>query len=140
MSKPRHKLAVAVMVLHPNKQILLVNSYRRGWEFPGGFVEECESIRGAAIREVLEETGIEIRLTRFCGLEQDRAQSTCVIIFEAEPIGGDLAISEESQDVRYFSLDEAIGRITLKTFKERLLRCLDPEETPFLHEIERRRV
>ncbi|MEH7564048.1 NUDIX hydrolase [Priestia megaterium] len=44
------KLAVAVMVVNQDHHVLLVKNHRRGWEFPGGFVEAGESIKDAGIR------------------------------------------------------------------------------------------
>lgn len=37
------------------------DSFPGRWEFPGGIVEEGESVSGAAIRELKEETGIDAR-------------------------------------------------------------------------------
>jgi ADP-ribose pyrophosphatase YjhB (NUDIX family) len=126
-----YKLAVAVMVVNKENNILLVKNYNRGWEFPGGFVGPGETIKDAAIREAKEETGVHIRLTDLIGIEQHVLTSTCVFIFKGEPAGGTLAVSDENQDVRYFPIDKAIKKITLKKFKERIVRSLDKNERPF---------
>jgi 8-oxo-dGTP diphosphatase len=135
MSIPRHKLAVAVMVLNQDNQILLVKGYSRGWEFPGGYVGEGESIKAAAVREVKEESGIDIELTKFFGIDQDVVRSTCVILLGGIPISGQLAVSDENSEVGYFPVDEAMSKITLKSFKDRMIRCLNEIEKPFLFEI-----
>lgn len=135
MTIPSHKLAVAVMVLTRDNKMLLVKGYTRGWEFPGGYVEKGESIKAAAIREVKEESGIEIQLTRLCGIDQDIARSTCVVLFEGKPISGELARSDESLEVGYFTFEEAMSKITWGTFKDRLMRCLNENEPPFVIEI-----
>jgi 8-oxo-dGTP diphosphatase len=135
MPIPHYKLAVAVMVLNQENKVLLVKGRRRGWEFPGGYVGKGEAIRDAAIREVKEESGIDIQLIRFCGIDQDTARSTCIVLFEGTPIGGDLRISDESQEVGYFPTDEALKMFTWKSFKDRFIRCLHKEEHPFLAEI-----
>ncbi|MFC3885406.1 NUDIX hydrolase [Bacillus songklensis] len=129
-----HKLAVAVMVMNRDHKFLLVKSYKRGWEFPGGFVGIGESIKEAAIREVKEESGIDIQLTNFLGIEQDVAKSTCVVIFKGTPVSGKFAASDENQDVGYFTFDEAMSMITLGKFRDRIVRCLKEKEIPFFIE------
>lgn len=134
MSIPGHRLAVAVMVRNTDDTILLVKGYR-GWEFPGGYVEKAESIQEAAIREVKEESGIDIQLTKFYGIDQFVAKSICVFLFEGMPIGGTLTTSTESSEVGYFTIDEAMRRITVRPFQDRIIRCVNATEQPFINEI-----
>ncbi len=44
MTHPRHIAAVSALILRPDGRILLIKSPRRGWEFPGGQVEEGENL------------------------------------------------------------------------------------------------
>ncbi|WP_077619154.1 RNA deprotection pyrophosphohydrolase [Bacillus sinesaloumensis] len=48
-------------------QWLLTSHSERGLEFPGGKVEEGETPEAAAIREVMEETGAEVRELEYIG-------------------------------------------------------------------------
>lgn len=127
----RQKLAVAVFIVNQENKILLVKGFIRGWEFPGGYVNIGESIKIAAIREVKEETGINIEVSTLLGVEQSIATSTCVIILKGNAISGKLTISNESQDVGYFTYDEACRKITNEMFKNRLIRCYENKEIPF---------
>ncbi len=75
-------------------KLLLIHRFRAGeeyWVFPGGGVEEGETFEQALQREMLEETGLELRSARYLG----RAEGTPVCVFyvcELEPgepqIGG----------------------------------------------------
>jgi 8-oxo-dGTP diphosphatase len=122
------------MVTDADNQLLLVKNNYRGWEFPGGFVDKGESIKNAAIREVKEESGIEIDLTTFLGIEQEIAKMKSVMIFQGVPVGGKLATSKESKDVGFFSIDEAMSKIRVAVFRDRIVRCLNKEEIPFIIE------
>lgn len=122
------------MVMNHEHKILLVKGYIRGWEFPGGFVQDGEAIKAAAIREVKEESGINVRIIKFLGIERDVGRSTIVFLFEGKPVSGTFATSLETEDAGYFAYDEAIGRISLQSFKDRMNRCLNKDAIPFVIE------
>ena len=59
-SRNRRKAGV-VIFNPPSKSVLLVQSRGNLWGFPKGSIEENETIEAAAIREVKEETGYELK-------------------------------------------------------------------------------
>lgn len=68
MNPPKHIISASAIVINDHNEILLINGSLRGWEMPGGQVEEGESIAQAAIRETKEESGIDIEILEFCGI------------------------------------------------------------------------
>ena len=54
-----HFVSAAGLVYKDGK-VLLIRSERRGWEFPGGIVEQGEAILDGLKREIFEETGITV--------------------------------------------------------------------------------
>lgn len=78
---PKHFLSAATIVLNEHKEILLIKGPIRGWEMPGGIVEEGESLTDAAIRETKEESGIDIEVVKFCGVFQNVNKSICNTLF-----------------------------------------------------------
>ena len=64
---PAHIIAGAGIVFNDHNEILMVNTYRGGWVFPGGQVETGENVIDAVKREVMEEAGIDIEVGEvFC--------------------------------------------------------------------------
>ena len=59
----------------------------RQWDLPGGRVERDESPDEALPREVLEETGLEIRIERLA-LVDARGRSRVIFVFECSVVGG----------------------------------------------------
>lgn len=128
---PKHIVSAAAIVRNEQGELLLIKGPRRGWEMPGGQVEEGESLKAAAIRETKEETGIDIAALKFCGIFQNVESSICNALFLAEAIGGELTTSEESLEVGFFPLEKAMELVTWKNFSQRIRYCLDESAQPF---------
>ena len=131
---PKHIISAATIVVNDKNEILLIKGPKRGWEMPGGQVEEGESIRDAAIRETKEESGIEVEIVRFCGIFQNVKKSICNTLFLAKPIGGELTTSSESLEVGFFPIEQALEMVTYSNFLERIELCLDESSQPFFIE------
>ncbi|WJH35497.1 NUDIX domain-containing protein [Paenibacillus sp. CC-CFT747] len=135
MAGPRNLLVATVVVRNAEGKLLLIRGPRRGWECPGGRVEEGESIQAGAVREVKEETGIDVELTRFCGVYHNVTQTITIFLFRGRPTGGRLTTSEESLEVGYYPVDEGLAKVTWKNLRQRIESCL-AEEAPFLVEFD----
>ncbi len=87
------------------------------WGFLGGMVELGESVEEAAIREIKEESGLDVDITSLFGIYSkyfaeyangDKAQ-TIVHIFKAKTVGGTLIDkSEETLELKYFDLNDTL--------------------------------
>lgn len=79
--------------------------YEGGLVFPGGHVEEGESLRDSIIREIKEETGLTISNPRPCGykdwIREDESRYI-VLLYKTESFSGDIKSSNEG---RVFWLD-----------------------------------
>ncbi|MDN7240737.1 NUDIX hydrolase [Planococcus sp. N028] len=128
---PKHIVSAAAIVLNEKQEILLIKGPRRGWEMPGGQVEEGESLKEATVREVKEESGIDIEIVKFCGVFQNVHGSICNTLFLAKPIGGQPTTSSESLEVGFFPIEEALQLVTWKNFRQRIEYCLNESTHPF---------
>jgi 8-oxo-dGTP diphosphatase len=52
--------ASLVVVVHANAVLMMFDSWRKQWELPGGMREHEETARQAAVRELREETGVQV--------------------------------------------------------------------------------
>ena len=65
---------VAVIIFDADKRVLLQKRADVGlWGIPSGHVEPGETLLNAAVREVMEETGLEVRIKRLIGIYSDPA-------------------------------------------------------------------
>jgi ADP-ribose pyrophosphatase YjhB (NUDIX family) len=73
------------------------------WAQPGGFLEIDETVREAAIRETLEETGLRIEPGAIVGLYSRVQAAVVVVAFEATIVGGAPAVTHEALETRPFA-------------------------------------
>jgi ADP-ribose pyrophosphatase YjhB (NUDIX family) len=112
------KLGVSVLVIDDKGRLLLEKRADCGmWGTLGGKVEPGESIEQCCIREVKEESGLDIEITKFIGVysePEDRVityldngdiRQLIDIAVEAIICGGKMHLSHESEELHFFELD-----------------------------------
>lgn len=119
-----HFVSVAALVVNKKKEVLLINSPRRGWEYPGGMVEPHETLQEALIREVLEETGVNIEIVGFVGINKNIEKDIVNIDFICKYISGDLQTSDESKEVRWVDIRSALEMVEDPLTEKRLENML----------------
>ena len=73
----------------------------------------------AAVRETREETGLEIKITRLTGVYCKPTRGAIVLNFEGQIVGGEMTVTEEGVESRYFPVD-ALPEPTLPKHVERI--------------------
>ena len=121
-----HIVAAGAFVTNAQGQILMIKSPRYGdWEFPGGQVEESETIPHALEREVFEETGIVVLLKSLVGIYSNTRKPSIVNLdFICEYVSGEPRTSAESSQVEWVDREEALKRVKRKAIHGRLRNML----------------
>lgn len=111
-------------------QILLIHrntASRTQWEIPGGKVEVGEKDMDAAVRELLEELGVEIEISKRLGMAKFKEGKRALeyVWYGAQVRAGTPSIRESHlhDDLRYFDLAELFARDDISANTRSLLNA-----------------
>ncbi|MEU1230575.1 NUDIX domain-containing protein [Streptomyces sp. NPDC005828] len=140
-----NSLVVAASAVVTDGQGRLLLQRRRDndlWALPGGAVDMTDSLPGAAVREVKEETGLDVEITGLVGTYTDprhviaysdgEVRRQFNICFTARITGGSLAISEESTELRFVAPQELASLPMHHTQRLRIRHFLEHRSAPYL--------
>ncbi len=112
------------------------------WCLPGGGMEPGESASETCIREVEEETGLQVRIKRLIGVyttpdelivyQDGNTIQLVALCFEAEIVGSELRISSETTEYGYFSYQEIQKLDLLMNHARRIEDAYSEEMTTFI--------
>ena len=126
------KIDTRAAIFKENK-ILLVHENNGTWSLPGGWCDVLESIRSNTIKEVKEETGLDVRAIKIISI-QDRnrhntliyAYGVCRVFVLCEVVGGKFLKNIETTETKYFSLEDIPSNLASeKTNKEQIKMCFE---------------
>ncbi len=100
------------------------------WTLPAGFMEYDEDPETTAVREVKEETGLDVRVTGLFAAHQgilppDRP--VVLIVYTAEEIGGELSAGDDAAAAGFFPLDDPPGPIAFAAHRKVLATLLEQQ-------------
>ncbi len=133
----------AILFDKKRQTVLLTRRTDNGqWCLPGGMIDPGESVTEGCEREVFEETGLRVRVVRLTGVYSDPNRLTIypdgnkahviVLSFEVEFAGGELGLSNETTDARYFPVDAAIHMDLFHGHAEQIRDGLDGKAEAFI--------
>lgn len=136
MIMPTHIVAVGGITENKEGDILLVKTYNHGWVFPGGQVEEGENLIDALIREIKEESGIDVEVSRLIGIYSNTGKNkgyngvkvvpTKVMMdYVCTPVGGELCTSDENSESFWVAKEKVLDMIEAPAIRERYQAYLD---------------
>lgn len=142
---PANSIVVAstAFVLDDESRVLLISRSDNGkWALPGGGQEPGETVAGSAVRETLEETGLQIEVTGLVGIYSNprhviaytdgEVRQQFSICFRGRVVGGRLQTSEESPRVDWFTREQVAALDVHPEMRRRLDRGFADEREPYL--------
>ncbi len=118
-------------VIFKDNKILLTHEKNGTWSLPGGWCDVLESVKSNTLKEVKEETGLDVETIKIIAI-QDRnkhnkpiyAYGICKVFVLCNVIGGEFIKNIETTEIAYFSIDEIPDNLAEeKTNKEQIEMC-----------------
>ena len=126
------KIVTRAAIFKDNK-ILLVCENNGTWSLPGGWCDVLESVKSNTIKEVKEETGLDVEVEKIIAI-QDRnkhnkpiyAYGVCKIFSQCKILSGEFVENIETTETRFFGKDELPKNLAKeKVNKEQIEMCFE---------------
>lgn len=115
-----------------HEKILLVKENNGRWSLPGGWVDVNLSVKENTVKEVKEESGLDVTADRIIAIQdRDRhnlpayAYGVCKIFVLCSVLGGEFEKNIETTEFRYFNKAELPELATEKNTKEQIEMCFN---------------
>jgi 8-oxo-dGTP pyrophosphatase MutT (NUDIX family) len=132
----KREFSAGGVIFNNEGQVLLIcnaalrDPKKRYWGFPKGHIDNGESSEEAAIREVREETGVDVEVTdkigdsKYVFTHNGEKIFKVVVMFLMRYTGGELKYQkEELLDAGWYSVDEAMAKLSFSKDKEFLRKA-----------------
>ncbi|WP_407416285.1 NUDIX hydrolase [Methanobrevibacter sp.] len=128
MEKP-YGLTMRSVIKNEEDKILVLRRHPKSktqphkWELPGGKIEKGEFFDEALVREVKEETNLNVKVGDFCEAVQDDYphKRTVQLIMYSKEITGEVEISDEHDDWKWAGIDE-IKSLDITSSLEKIIK------------------
>lgn len=126
MNHPKHIVVAAALITRKDGMVIILKNAREEWEFPGGQVEEGETVIQGLLREIEEEAGVHVKVGPLVGVYSRLSQPMTVnFTFLCEWVSGELRTSEESVEVMWEQREKALEKITKPQLVDRMKDMLN---------------
>ena len=112
--------------------ILLARESDGEWSLPGGWCDVLESVGSNTVKEVKEETGLDVKTNKIIAIHERNkhnkpayAYSVCKIFVLCDLIGGEFIENSETTEIGYFSLDNLPKLSEQRNNYEQIKMCFD---------------
>ncbi len=128
---PTPNISVRTIIRNDKNEILFVREAKDNtYSLPGGWCDLYDSPSEAAKKEVSQEAGLEIKITRLVGIlnkmsiDKTKGTPEYVLVFEGKALGEFHSHTHETNDVRFFS-ENNLPPLSKKVTKDYILRMLE---------------
>jgi 8-oxo-dGTP diphosphatase len=131
---PRHSVSVAGIVVDDEGRVLAIRRRDNDhWEAPGGVLELNESFEDGVCREILEETGVTVKVERLTGVYKNMSRGVVALVFRCRPLRGQPRPTDEAGEVRWITRDEAASLMS-PAFAVRVLDAFEESAAVRVHD------
>jgi ADP-ribose pyrophosphatase YjhB (NUDIX family) len=135
--------SVTAIVINGRGELLLVHKTDNDlWALPGGAMDVGESMADTVVREVKEETGIDVEVTGVVGIytnpnhvmayDDGEVRQQCSICFTTRMLGGQLATSGETSEVAWVAPDRLDSLNMHPSMRLRIDHYLEQRSAPYI--------
>src|SRR4051812_1330627 len=119
-----HSVSVAGVVVDEAGRVLVIQRRDNGrWEPPGGILERDETFEEGVIREIREETGLEVEVDSLSGVYKNMSRGIVALVYRCRPGGGEAHSTSEAAVVRWMSTAE-VASVMSPAYAVRVLDAL----------------
>ncbi len=126
--KTQFTIGVFGIIFDSQKRVLLC--HRRDydlWNLPGGGVESGESPWNTVVREIKEETGLDVAIAKLVGVYGKTHKDEIVFSFLCTIVNGELILNDEADKIEYFEFEKLPKNIVPKNI-ERIRDALEGKQ------------
>ena len=98
--------AFAIITDAENRILLCLRNDYDLWNLPGGGVDGGEAPWECVVREVKEETGLNIVVEKLIGLYSKPEDNDLVFSYKCKIVSGNIQINDEAKEIEYFHIAE----------------------------------
>jgi 8-oxo-dGTP diphosphatase len=121
-----HSVSVSAAVLDDQRRFLVIQRSDNGrWEPPGGVLELGESIHDGLVREIQEETGLQVEPQALTGIYKNMRRGIVALVFRCQVVGGRARAGVECRRLSWAAADELAGLMS-EVYAVRLTDALEP--------------
>ena len=132
----------AIVIDSTGRIVLVKRKDNELWALPGGAMELGESIEQAAVREVKEETGLDVEVESLVGVysnphhvmayDDGEVRQQFSLCFTTRLAGGELQFDDESTDIAWVSEVDLLNHPMHPSMRLRIQHFLDRRDAPYL--------
>ncbi len=123
-----HTLGVGVVVFHGKNLLVIKDRIWQTYKLPGGFIDDGENISQAVVREVFEETGVEVEFESIVSLGHfspaQFGESNLYVISLAKPLNTKIDIKDEDEilEARWIDVEEYLSREDVLPYNKAIVK------------------